>query len=385
MGTRQRNVTSTQTQNQDFSGTSSLQLPDWLNAASQQIAGVGSGLFANGGLGFSPLQQQAQQTAAGWNARAGGALGRADDIYTALSQFGPNHGRWASPIESLLGMGVDELRGLGFGTGSGGGGGGGWRYADSFGGGGGVSARSFLDADLNAYMNPYIDAVVNDQIADIERAGAMQLNRNAAALRDAGAFGGSRHGVIDALTNSEIQRNVGQASNAGRAQAFNIAAGLISGDNDRALQAAIADAQSRAAGAAAANSAALARDQMRLGLFGDMLSAALGYGNMGYGADERAAGIRGQAGDRLLNFGAGGMNAAFEMGDPWRNILGYGQLLGGLPTDRTETNRGSGSIRGTLTQPMFQNRGAGGLGGALAGSQFGPWGALVGGLLGAFG
>lgn len=71
------------------------------------------------------------------------------------------------------------------------------------------------------YMNPYENAVVQQTMADINRAGTQQMNQAAARAVGAGAFGGSREGIERA----EIGRNVleQQARSAGalRQQGFN--------------------------------------------------------------------------------------------------------------------------------------------------------------------
>lgn len=71
------------------------------------------------------------------------------------------------------------------------------------------------------YMNPYDTAVVQQTMADINRAGTQQMNQAAARAVGAGAFGGSREGIERA----EIGRNVleQQARSAGqlRQQGFN--------------------------------------------------------------------------------------------------------------------------------------------------------------------
>lgn len=55
-----------------------------------------------------------------------------------------------------------------------------------------------------AYMNPYEQAVVDQSMADIARAGTQQMNQAAARAVSAGAFGGSREGIERA----EIGRNI---------------------------------------------------------------------------------------------------------------------------------------------------------------------------------
>ena len=56
-------------------------------------------------------------------------------------------------------------------------------------------------ANLQQYMNPYENQVVNQSLSDIERARQMQQNVGGAQAGAANAFGGSRHGIAEAETN----------------------------------------------------------------------------------------------------------------------------------------------------------------------------------------
>ena len=65
--------------------------------------------------------------------------------------------------------------------------------------------QQFQDpAAFQQYMNPYNQAVVDQSMQDINRAGQMQQNQAAARAVGAGAFGGSREGIERA----EIGRNI---------------------------------------------------------------------------------------------------------------------------------------------------------------------------------
>jgi hypothetical protein len=70
----------------------------------------------------------------------------------------------------------------------------------------------------------------------------------------------------------------------------------------------------------------------------------------------------------------------------------YGQQAPGLALDQYITRlQGQPGTNVTTSTPIYRNQVAGGLGGAMAGSQvggqfgYGGYGALLGGLLGAFG
>jgi hypothetical protein len=112
-----------------------------------------------------------------------------------------------------------------------------------------VSAGKFTDADINAYMNPYTDQVVDSALDDLRDEYGRTLTSSDLSQAASGAFGGARHGIRDAQVADDHQRNVARTTSGLRRDAFNAAAGLIQGDQNRALQAAQANqsaAQQRA-------------------------------------------------------------------------------------------------------------------------------------------
>lgn len=74
----------------------------------------------------------------------------------------------------------------------------------------GVATYKAFDpsTDINKFMNPYTDEVINNSITDLKRANDIALQSNNTAAAEAGAFGGSRHGVADSLTNDNYLRQV---------------------------------------------------------------------------------------------------------------------------------------------------------------------------------
>jgi len=85
-------------------------------------------------------------------------------------------------------------------------------------------------AGMGTYQNPYTQQVVNRATADIGRTTAMQQEANKAAAARAGAFGGSRQGLVEAETNAASQRAIGDMSANLNLQGFNTAAQLAQGD-----------------------------------------------------------------------------------------------------------------------------------------------------------
>lgn len=100
-----------------------------------------------------------------------------------------------------------------------------------------VAAKNFLNYDVNAYMNPYIGAVVNNSLADLSRQNDIVNNQTNARAQAAGAFGGSRQAVANSLNNENYLRESGNLSGKLRHQGYDTASGLIMQDATRDLTA----------------------------------------------------------------------------------------------------------------------------------------------------
>lgn len=68
----------------------------------------------------------------------------------------------------------------------------------------GPTATTSPGGIASAYMNPYLQAVLAPQLAEMQRQAKIMQNQNAGKLAQAGAFGGSRQAIMD----SELQRNL---------------------------------------------------------------------------------------------------------------------------------------------------------------------------------
>lgn len=109
----------------------------------------------------------------------------------------------------------------------------------------GFQPTQFSGAAIQQYMDPYQQQVEQGALANIERQRQLAQNQVGAQARAAGAFGGSRQGIQEALSNAEAMRIAGETSAGIRSQGFRTAADLFSQDQARAQQA----AQLRLAGA----------------------------------------------------------------------------------------------------------------------------------------
>ena len=103
-----------------------------------------------------------------------------------------------------------------------------------------VAAQNFLQGDVSAYMNPYIQNVEDRAIANAQRSAQMNINQLGASAARSGGFG-SRLGVSEGVAAAEAARGVGDLSAQLRAQGFQQAQGIMSQDQARALQADLAN------------------------------------------------------------------------------------------------------------------------------------------------
>ena len=216
---------------------------------------------------------------------------------------------------------------------------------------------------IGSYMNPYTSMVRENALSDLEsarRAAIAQTGERATAAR---AFGGSRQGVAEALTNQGFAKQAATLGTTLNEQAFNQAMAMQQADIARRSAADIANQQAGLQGA-----------QLRTGAAGTLGSLA---------AQQQAL----RLGGAQAVMGAGGARQALDQQqmDAIRNIglqrLGIVQSsLGAQPAN----------LGMQATTPYSQNVGAGALGGALAGAQLGSvvpgigtaMGAIGGGILG---
>jgi len=103
-----------------------------------------------------------------------------------------------------------------------------------------VTAQNFLQGDVGAYMNPYIQNVEDRAIANAQRSAQMNINQLGASAARSGGFG-SRLGVAEGVAAAEAARGVGDLSAQLRSQGFQQAQGIMSQDQARALQADLAN------------------------------------------------------------------------------------------------------------------------------------------------
>lgn len=98
------------------------------------------------------------------------------------------------------------------------------------------AGQGILGMDRDAYMNPFIDNVETKALEALDKSRVQSLMGNSDSAIAAKAFGGSRHGVVDAVTNAETAQSAGLLSADLRKQAFDNASGLMQGDIANMIQ-----------------------------------------------------------------------------------------------------------------------------------------------------
>lgn len=79
--------------------------------------------------------------------------------------------------------------------------------------------------NVQQFMNPYTQQVVDTTMGDMNRGREMAVNQIGAQATQAGAFGGSRHGVAEAETNRGFFDTMGRTMAGIRSDGFNTAMG----------------------------------------------------------------------------------------------------------------------------------------------------------------
>lgn len=212
---------------------------------------------------------------------------------------------------------------------------------------------------IGSYMNPYTSMVRENALSDLESARRAAIQQTGERANAARAFGGSRQGVAEALTNQGFAKQAATLGTSLNEQAFNQAMAAQQADIARMSAADIANQQAGLQGA-----------QLRLG-------GASQLGNLA--AQQQAL----RLGGAQAVMGAGGARQALDQQqmDAIRNI-GL-QRLGIVQSSLGAQPANLGMVAQT---PSYSNPASSALGGALAGGQlFGPMGAVAGGVLGLLG
>jgi len=190
-----------------------------------------------------------------------------------------------------------------------------------------MQAAQLATADINQYMNPYTQQVIERGQRDIARQQEMGMNQLGAQASAAGAFGGSRHGVAEGVAAGEYGRTAADFAAQQRQQAFN-----------QAQQQALQQAQFEQA-------ANLANYQGQFTGAGIQQAAASGLGGLGQQGfnigsqiqqQQAQQGLLQQGVQQALIDAAKGQYAGFT-GAPGASLSAPLAALGGIPSQSTTT------------------------------------------------
>ena len=201
------------------------------------------------------------------------------------------------------------------------------------------------------YANPYTQQVINTSMAELERQRQMQMGGLGAQASAAKAFGGSRQGVAEALTNEGFARQGGQLSSQLYNQGFQTALGASQQDVASSMQAQQANQQAQARAKEFAQQSAMqaeianqqaqaqaAQQAMQAaGQLGNLSNLGFGFGQQ-IGATQAGQGQTQQAMNQALIDAAKGQYGGFT-GAPQDALSTYLAALGGSQTgQQTQTS-----------------------------------------------
>lgn len=197
---------------------------------------------------------------------------------------------------------------------------------------------SLATANMQQYMSPYTEQVIQRGEADIARQREQAMNQLGAQATAARAFGGSRQGVAEGVAMGEYGRMAGDFAARQRQQAFQQAQQAaqydIGQEQQRALQqanlqqqAALANQQAGLAGAGVQQAAA--------GGLAGLGGQAFGMGQATQAAVGQQAQFQRRMQQQLLDLAK--QQYTGQTGAPLAGLGALSQILGGIPTPQTTT------------------------------------------------
>lgn len=216
-----------------------------------------------------------------------------------------------------------------------------------------AAAPGAIHAGMDPYMSKYTGTVIDRGMADIERQRALQQQQIGANAASVGAFGGSRQGIVEALNNSEAQKNTGDLSATLMDQAFRTAGQFAGQDvantmNNNQFNTGLAGNIGLANAAAKNQASQFGADNLlsRAAGLGTLGGAVQGLGSTGFDIGQAITGQQMQQGTmqqqliQAIMGGAGGQYNQF-MGRPQDALMLRLQSLGMNPINNETTTTGS--------------------------------------------
>jgi hypothetical protein len=97
------------------------------------------------------------------------------------------------------------------------------------------NTSSFDSTQLTNYMNPYLDKILDPQLAAARRQSQITQQQNAAKMTQAGAFGGGRQAILDAETQRALADTQANITGQGYNTAFSNAMAQFNADQQRKM------------------------------------------------------------------------------------------------------------------------------------------------------
>lgn len=110
---------------------------------------------------------------------------------------------------------------------------------------GSYSPLQFSQENVQKYMNPYLESVLEPQRREMQRQADIARNQMQGRMAQAGAYGGSRQAIMEAEANRNLQTLLSDITGKGYATAFEDASKRLGEENARGLEAAKFGEQSR--------------------------------------------------------------------------------------------------------------------------------------------
>jgi hypothetical protein len=197
---------------------------------------------------------------------------------------------------------------------------------------------SMATANMQQYMNPYTEQVIQRGEADIARQREQAMNQLGAQATAAGAFGGSRQGVAEGVAMGEYGRMAGDFAARQRQQAFQQAQQAAQYDIGQEQQRALQQANLQQQAALANQQAGLAGAGVQQAAAGGL--AGLGGQAFGMGqATQQAVGQQAQFQRRMQQqlLDLAKQQYMGQTGAPLAGLGALSQILSGIRTPTTTT------------------------------------------------
>jgi len=205
-------------------------------------------------------------------------------------------------------------------------------------------------ANLDQYMNPYTQNVIDRTQQDIMRQQQMSQNQLGAQATQAGAFGGSRHGVAEGVMAGEYGRMAGDIAAQQRQRAYDTAMGAaqfdIGGERQRQMRQAELEQQARTGNVDAAFRAAGVQAGGAGGLAG-LGGQLYGMGQSTQDAISRQGAFQRQLEQQLADAARNQYYGA--AGAPLQGLGAMTSVLGGIQVPTTATSSTPFNPLGLLT------------------------------------